>query len=329
MYSQRVVFIIGAGASYEFNMPTGATLKANIANALNNEEVRIKFQIDGPQGDTPTWYDAADELVKVIEQFDSIDEALHWFSPYAPVVLLGKQMIVKEILRAERKSQLFEMANPDVTPVRSYKDVWATYFLRMAIASTKKDDIYKAFSNVAIINFNYDRTVEHFLYSELQRSLDIDKDNTKLALSGLRIIRPYGSVGPLPWQSESGVWFGQAVDDVENADLISELSKSIRTFTEQNLSSDIRSEIENVIQNARVIIILGFGFHQQNMQLLSANGPSNKIVIATVLGISDVNHERMQGLLMSTFRMSTMPQLLSTGCHQLLQMMKPSLMPAI
>jgi NAD-dependent SIR2 family protein deacetylase len=83
MYSQRVVFIIGAGASYEFNMPTGATFKTNIANALNKEEVRIKFQIDGSRGDTPTWYDAADELVKVMEQFDSIDEALHWFSPHA------------------------------------------------------------------------------------------------------------------------------------------------------------------------------------------------------------------------------------------------------
>jgi hypothetical protein len=329
MYSQRVVFIIGAGASCEFNMPTGLALKTNIANALNNEEVRIKFQIGGPQGDTPTWYDAADELAKVIEQFDSIDEALHWFSPYAPVVLLGKQMIVKEILRAERQSRLFEKADPDVTPLRSYNDVWATYFLRMAIASTKKDDICKAFSNVTIINFNYDRTVEHFLYSELQRSLGADKDNTKQAISGLRIIRPYGSVGPLPWQSESGVLFGQAVDDVDSGDRIWELSKSIRTFTEQKLSSDVKSEIENVIQNAQVIIILGFCFHQQNMQLLSARSQTNKMVIATVLGISNENHERMHRLLMSTFRISTIPQLLSTGCHQLLQMMKPSLMPAI
>jgi hypothetical protein len=190
-------------------------------------------------------------------------------------------MIVKEILRAERQSRLFDKADPDVTPLRPYNDVWATYFLRLAVASTKKDDICESFSNVTIINFNYDRTVEHFLYSELQRNLGIDKDNTKRTISGLRIIRPYGSVGALPWQSESGVLFGEAVDDVDSGDRISELSKSIRTFTEQNLSSDVGSEIQNVIQNARVIVVLGFGFHQQNMQLLSASSPSNKIVIAT------------------------------------------------
>jgi hypothetical protein len=172
-------------------------------------------------------------------------------------------MIVKEILRAERQSRLFDKADPDVTPLRPYNDVWATYFLRMAVASTKKDDICESFSNVTIINFNYDRTVEHFLYSELQRNLGIDKDNTKRTISGLRIIRPYGSVGALPWQSESGVLFGEAVDDVDSGDRISELSKSIRTFTEQNLSSDVGSEIQNVIQNARVIVVLGFGFHHK------------------------------------------------------------------
>ena len=60
--------------------------------------------------------------------------------------------------------------------------------------------------NVTIINFNYDRTIEHFLFNRLQTNLGLDREEAGQALGALtaNMIRPYGSVGPLPWQQDQG-----------------------------------------------------------------------------------------------------------------------------
>jgi hypothetical protein len=75
----------------------------------------------------------------------------------------------------------------------------------MAVAALKKEQIADAFSKVTIINFNYDRLIEQFIYSALRTRLRVDQDEATKAISGLRTIRPYGKVGSLPWQKEGSV----------------------------------------------------------------------------------------------------------------------------
>jgi hypothetical protein len=91
--------------------------------------------------------------------------------------------------------------------VSNYHDTWLLYFLAMALASQTKAQATKAFQNVTVINFNYDRTVEHFLFSRLQTNFGLTGDEARSAIANLNIIRPYGSVGPLPWQEGDPVSF--------------------------------------------------------------------------------------------------------------------------
>ena len=68
------------------------------------------------------------------------------------------------------------------------------------------------FKHLTIVNFNYDRCVEHFLFHAMQAwSLKDEREIAEL-MKGLNIYHPYGSVGDLPWQSGDGIEFGGEVD---------------------------------------------------------------------------------------------------------------------
>jgi hypothetical protein len=118
MFSQPVVFVIGAGASAEYGLPAGADFKAQIADAIGFTDAngaqkgdrelysrlaeRFKDQIK-------KYDEAGSELARLIPQFKSIDEALHWFSSRPEVIEIGKIAIVRQVLKAERESSLHNL----------------------------------------------------------------------------------------------------------------------------------------------------------------------------------------------------------------------------
>jgi hypothetical protein len=181
--------------------------------------------------------------------------------PRSEIVALGKAAIVREILNAERASRLFNPQDPSAIPSAEYSDTWLPLFLSMVIGSLTKEAAADAFRNVAIVNFNYDRIIEHFLYARLQTNFGLTAEETVRSISSLNMIRPYGSVGLLPWQT-GDVPFG---DQIQNHERLFALSTNVRTFTEQNLTAEVESAIKSAIEKARLVIFLGFGFHQQNM----------------------------------------------------------------
>jgi hypothetical protein len=73
---------------------------------------------------------------------------------------------VWEILKAERASPLFSTEGWEI-PNRDFDDTWMPHFHLMVMESAKMDDV-ETFKNVTVINFNYDRTLEHYLYAALQ-----------------------------------------------------------------------------------------------------------------------------------------------------------------
>jgi hypothetical protein len=362
MFSLPTVFIIGAGANAELGMPTGATLKERIGKALNFGRDsrgllvgnRQFYELIGARFRdlSDIYYDGGTELSGLIGRFESIDEALHWFSARPEIVSLGKASIVRNILAAERASDLFDSfgpnlavvrnvlaaepasklldsPSPNLAPRRVYQEVWASEFLAMAIGSFKREEAKDIFSRVTIINFNYDRTVEHFLFSELQTAFKLESVEAQQAVSNLKTIRPYGSVGPLPWQADDGVVpFGH--DFGSDHDRLFQVSSNIRTFTEQ-AAGDVRPQIQAAIAQASVIVILGFGFHQQNMELLTSAQPGGKRIFATVFSIDGENYESLKINIRHTFRDNGIrpPQLLDRRSYKLLQTMKLAILARI
>jgi hypothetical protein len=104
----------------------------------------------------------------------------------------------------------------------------------------------------------------------------------------LKIYHPYGVVGSLPWQDpRTHVSFGGVR---RNANLI-DIANQIRTFTERVEGDDpALATIRLQIQEAEIIVFLGFAFHELNMKLLSPETSSNvRRVFGTAKGKSEID----------------------------------------
>jgi hypothetical protein len=136
------------------------------------------------------------------------------------------------------------------------------------------------FNNLTIINFNYDRCIEHFLFHAMQRLYPSKGETyvTDLINTKLKIIHPYGVVGSLPWQSRTKavVFGGGRFND------LAELSEQIRTYNEEVEDTKKVDTIREELLQAKRIVFLGFHFHKQNVELLSPP-PSSSPVKGTVV----------------------------------------------
>ena len=189
----------------------------------------------------------------------------------------------------------------------------------MALSFLKRDEIEDAFANVQFINFNYDRVVEHFLWSALYAQAGLSEEKAKVVASSLRIIRPYGSLGSLDWQDPPGVKFG---GDGYNEN-IAQIAGLILTYTEQVDHKSVRLEIEKAFEDAKLVIFIGFGFHQQNMTLLKTK-PQKRTIFATAYQIDEDNHEIFSSGIADPTH-STVRFFNRTG-YDLLSALRPSIM---
>jgi hypothetical protein len=265
-------------------------------------------------------------ISSVMPSFVSIDEALHYWSEKPDFVTLGKLAIARSILQAEAKSEIRIKPDHKVN-IDSAADTWIGHFLSIALSGLKRDAVEEAFSNVTMINFNYDRVVEHFLHTALQVRAAIPSDGAAATLSKLKTIRPYGSLGELPWISSAGINYGE---DPGVQALIG-LANKIRTYTEQQQSGDLTTEICEAIAKSALVVIVGFGFHRQNMMLLKPSKQTGigRPVLCTVSGIYDANHPKLRTRLMTLIGGNYLPQLFDMKGQELISLMRPTIMELV
>jgi len=227
---------------------------------------------------------AGNDLAQTIPVYISIDEALHYWSARPDIVALGKLVIAREILAAEQRSWLFQLGDEGRFDRATVARSWLWPFFTMAMAAIRREDVGSALRNVTIINFNYDRTVEHFIYWGLQQAV-VPADVAAQIVKDLNVIRPYGTVGPLDWHEADGVAFGGR----NSPHSLFAIAERIQTYTEQHQNTDVEERIDDALEAANLLIFLGFGFHPQNMDLITPREGSRrgniKHVIGTVFGI--------------------------------------------
>jgi hypothetical protein len=128
--------------------------------------------------------------------------------------------------------------------------------------------IENIFDNLSIINFNYDRCIEHFLFQAMQRLYPTKGSGylTDLINRKLKIIHPYGVVGELEWRgSGPTIQFGAK----DNSYDLAKLSGGIRTYNEEVDDREKIEELRDLVRVAERIVFLGFHFHKQNIELIS------------------------------------------------------------
>jgi hypothetical protein len=264
------------------------------------------------------------ELSATIATFPSIDEALHWWRARQEIVELGKLAIAYYILGAERRSPLY--GKDGSIDVEAANGTWLATFISMALSGLERDEAKRAFENVSIINFNYDRTIETYLHQALQQQGAISADGAAECVAQLKVIRPYGSIGKLDWQEQSGIRFGGNTKPEQTLEVA---TNNIRTFTEQIEGDTIPRSINEVLENAHLVIFLGFGFHEQNMRLLEPKTPgtyrpSVGVVIGTTKGIDNKNNTAIENFMRNRLGLLN-PTLVSCKAEELLMQLRPTI----
>ncbi|MNH49656.1 hypothetical protein D3C85_1012290 [compost metagenome] len=290
MLHRPTTFVIGAGASRDFGFPVGGELAERIASGfnLNFEYSRltsgsikvyeaIKRAIEGISNQSA--FDLCHQIRKGLVHYDSIDDYVEAASD-ENVSVAAKIAISEVIGLAERKSALAHLGSHENSKlIAGLRGSWPAQLLRLALRGVKHSDISSLFESISIISFNYDRALEHYLYWAL-RDLGFADDLVIEAMNSLEVLHPYGTLGYLPWQEGISVPFGAPNVELEK------VYGSIRTYSEQLDDKNQIYKISNAISNAETVVFLGFGFHKQNVDLLSGPILEPKEVFATACGVS-------------------------------------------
>ncbi len=306
--SIKTTFVIGAGASKEANLPTGYELKGKISRLLD-----IKFDFhqqksgdyiitgalrdhvklpDGRNGDIDPFLHEARHINEALPLAISIDNFIDAHKENTKIELCGKLAIVRSILDAEKRSLLYVNRDNINNTINfsSLEKSWYISFFQLLTENCRADDLEERFKSIALIIFNYDRCIEHFLKHAIQNYYRITQTDAEALVSSIEIYHPYGSVGNLPWiDRENSMEYGAE----PNGSQLLELSGQIKTFTEGSdpNSSEILAIREHMASAKRVVFI-GFAFHKLNMELITPDNlkginTSDIRSYSTTFGISE------------------------------------------
>lgn len=332
------VYIIGAGASKEANLPTGYELKGIIANLLNiqfdwreqkngdylivnalREHVK---ELDGRSGDINPYIKEAWHIRDALPQAISIDNFIDSQKGNNALALCGKLSIVRSILISE-KSSLLHFKNERADSTIKFTDIentWYIPFFQIITENCSVSELEERLKKITLIIFNYDRCVEHFLFHAFRNYYRVSEQEAAELVKNISIYHPYGKVGHLEWQDKNmATEFGADI----NTEKLLYLADKIKTFTEGTDpdSSDI-VEIRRRVGNAQRIVFMGFAFHKLNMGLLKANKIDRNDFadfkcFATTLGISNSDKEVIALQISELYETTLYPNMANVTCHDL------------
>ncbi|MEM6907161.1 MAG: hypothetical protein AAF494_00660 [Pseudomonadota bacterium] len=242
---------------------------------------------------------AGRQLVAAAKQAKSIDAVIDALEDKM-VETMGKLAIVTAILEAESASAHFAGVSnsPGSLKIGKFANAWHARFATLLIEGRKASDVGDVFENLEVINFNYDRTLEVFLLHSISGFYGLAPVEVQPIVATLPMHRPYGKVGELRWLGGgvNSIKFGEG-----RPDQIAAAYKQVRTFTERVEEGEELAAIKQSIANADRIVFLGFGFHRQNLELLSAPIQPHCELVGTTMGLSPDDTDLVLGDLQKNF----------------------------
>lgn len=297
MFQRKTVFVVGAGASKELDLPTGPELADRIANLLYFE-----FDFHEPSKGDRKFYHAmrhhikghdelndhlaaARQISDAVRLTNSIDNYIDIHRHDRRIATLGKAATAYTILKSEADSLLRQDPNARSFKfdLRALSDTWLLHFSRALTNNVALEDIDSIFENVAIVSFNYDRCIEHFLALWLTKVYSIDDARARQLVKSLNVVRPYGTIAGL-----DAVQYGASSPLTS----IFSHSENIRTYTEQIQDEAVSNGIQSTMTSAETVVFLGTAFHPQNMRILRSALPWRvERILASAIGFSDSDVE--------------------------------------
>ena len=308
MFEARTVFVVGAGASAELDMPVAGAFVSNIASALNikfdpfnrvsgdaqiESAIRRHYKEKGLGNDINPMLHTAWRMHDNIPMAQSVDHYIHSHSHDENVALLGKLAIARVILQGEDQSKLRFQESTGRPDLSMTEDTWYRGLRHLLTTQVSRSNIDQLFNNVAFVVFNYDRCLEYFLYHTIINFYDVDERTAASLINAADFVHPYGRVGRLQWMSGDDVPVSFGAD---RCDLL-QVAAALSTFTESVHSEEGAKKAQQLIADAERVVFLGFAFWSQNLELIKPQGTSTPSVghlVYTRQGISNESIETVR-----------------------------------
>jgi len=171
---------------------------------------------------------------------------------------IGKLAIVNAIVKREQPTRIvFEGKDKSL-------DWFSTLFNELMVGLRKPEHL--TFHRLAFITFNYDRVFEHLLYESFRNTFsNVPPEEINRILSTIPIFHIYGCVDDPPWR-KANYRYG----DSHTLAHLDEARKRIKTVGENVVGFGLAesSKMDLLLNSARKIFFLGFGYDLQNLEML-------------------------------------------------------------
>lgn len=247
MIKHETVFILGAGASKPYGFPTGLDLLKLVGHGLLDhtktnailEEMGFSKELQEDFG-----------IQLLASQKLSVDAFIEGRTE-PEFIELGKAAIASFLIPFENISNLLE---------RKREITWYQYLFNQ-IGGNPGDFNYP---NISIITFNYDRSFEYFFLHALMNSSGLNEQQTAIHISNIPIVHIYGKLAEPHFINSNGRSFHHEVTrkDVEKS------FENIKIVSEVTGETEEIRKSREIIYGARKLIIIGFGYHDVNIERL-------------------------------------------------------------
>ncbi len=286
------VLVLGAGASRPYGYLVGFELKKKICDQLSNDEsglCKMLRSLDFGGSDIPKFRRSLLYSGKT-----SVDAFLEHREEFIDI---GKSAIAYSLIVHEDQETMFKIG-----------DWYENFYNRLKTPSLKEFDQ----NRINIVTFNYDRSLEQFLFTALKNTFGERDEACAFMLNNVAIVHLYGQLDPLPWQVDrrhemTPPWKDPArryettipsVDDLEKA------ASGIRIIHEnKDLRDDPKfAKAHSLISDATYVYFLGFGYDETNLKRLNISCDSKdrpKLYHGTAYGLKGAERSRVENLFMS------------------------------
>jgi hypothetical protein len=239
MQEPRIVLVLGAGASQPYGLLPGEALKSRVA--IRTREMYGLKRITAYDRDELKRFEAAIWRNRLMTMDEFLEE-------HPRFLRIGARLVADVIASCETDKELFERL-PD----------WYTVLFNELRLREEGPDL----SCLAVVTFNYDRSLEHFIADSIEHNCPESKRLCARDMwNKVKIVHPHGSLGEYP-----AVGYGHALDN----EGFEQAAKGLIMLTDKRDQSPSFKEAQQLVAQADKIVFIGFGYHGRTLDSLFPN----------------------------------------------------------